>query len=133
MKYLITESQIDDLIIKQLDTLFDVSNIHWTHPLEINDETGEEFEDQTRIKFYFGDYGDDDSVFLWYGKEYWGGTDSESYMGYKQKSPLIEIEEPYHSNLKNLFGNMWYKPFKVWFQKNFEVSVKTVTDEVFGK
>ena len=132
MDYIVGESQLDDLIKKQLDNMFDVSNIHWTHPLEIDDETDEEYEDPNRIQFYFGDYGDDDSVFLWYDKGYWG-KDSQSYNGYKSKSPIVDIEEPYLSNLNGLFGNMWYKPFKEWFKENFEVGVKTVMDEVFNQ
>jgi len=132
MKYLITESQIDELIMKQLDVMFDVSNIHWTHPYEWSYESGEEYEDSTRIEFYYGDYGDGDTVFRWYDKDYWG-QDYQSYSGYKSKSPIVDIEEPYNSNLNSLFANKWHKPFKVWFDKNFKVSVKTVMDEVFGK
>lgn len=132
MKYLLTESQIDELITKQLDIMFDVDNIHSTSPYEYDDDTGEEYEDTNRIEFYFGDYGDEDTVFRWYSKEYWG-QDAESYRGYKQKSPIVEIEEPYLSNLNGLFGSMWHKPFKEWFKLNFEVPVKTVMDEVFDK
>jgi hypothetical protein len=130
MKYLITESQIDDLITKQLNTMFDVSNINSTHPYEYNDETGEEYEDNERIEFYFGDFGDEETVFQWYGKGYWGDNQND-YRGYKTKSPIVDIEEPYQSNLNNLFGNKWYKPFKVWFEKNFEVPVKSIMDEVY--
>jgi hypothetical protein len=130
MDYIIGESQLDDLIKKQLDNMFDVSNINWTNPIDIDDDTDEEFEDPNRILFYFGDYGDEDTVFRWYGKEYWGGTESESYNGYKSKSPIVEIDEPYLTNLNGLFGNIWYKPFKEWFKENFEVSVKTVMDEI---
>jgi len=130
MKYVITESQIDTLIMKQLDKMFDVSNINWTHPYEY-DENGEEFEDSERMDFYFGDYGDD-SVFMWYGKGYWGDNQHD-YRGYKSKSPIVDIEEPYHSYLNGLFGNRWYEPFKVWFKENFNVNVKTVMDEVYNK
>jgi hypothetical protein len=129
MKYLIKESQLDVAIKRQLDIMFDVSNIHWTHPLDNDDETEEEFEDPNRIQFYFGDYGDEDSVFLWYGKEYWD-ENPDNYIKFTSNSPIVIIDDPYHSNLNNLFGNMWYKPFKEWFKENFEVSVKSVMDEI---
>ena len=131
MKYLIAESQMDTLIMKQLDVIFDVPNIHWTNPYGTGDDDYDH-EDSTRLEFYYGDYGDGDTVFLWYDKDYWG-QDSNSYNGYKSKSPIVDIEEPFRSNLNGLFGNMWYKPFKVWFKFNFDVTVKSVSDEVFPK
>ena len=132
MKYLLKESQVDDLIMKQLDTMFDVSNIKSTHPFEFDEVSGEEYEDTSRIDFYTGEYGEGDSVFLWYDKDYWG-KDSNSYRGYKAKSPIVDIEEPYNTYLNSLFGDKWYKPFKEWFEFNFDVYVKTVMDEVYNK
>ena len=132
MKYVLSESQMNDLIIRQLNIMFDVDNIHWTYPYEYDDDTGEEFEDTNRIEFYIGDYGDDETVFRWYSKDYWGGN-PDNYIGYTSKSPIVDIEEPYLSNLNGLFGNKWYKPFKDWFKFNFDVYVKSVNDEVFNK
>lgn len=132
MDYIVGQSQLDELIKKQLYVMFDVDNIHSTSPYEYNDDTGEEYEDSTRIEFYVGDYGDEETVFYWYDKGYWG-QDSESYNGYKTKSPMVDIEEPYRGRLNGLFGNMWYKPFKEWFKENFDVQVKTVMDEVYNK
>lgn len=132
MDYVVGQSQLDSLITKQLDIMFDVPNIHWTYPYEFSDERGEEYEDSSRIEFYYGDYGDGETVFLWYSKDYWG-ENSQSYNGYKSKSPVVDIEEPYLTNLNALFGNMWHKPFKAWFEFNFDVAVKSVSDEVFNK
>jgi len=131
MKYIITESQIDSLIIKQLDVMFDVPNIHWTHPYGDGDNNYDH-EDSERIEFYLGDYGDGDTVFYWYDKGYWGAN-PDNYIGYTSKSPIVDIEEPYRSNLNGLFGDKWYKPFKDWFEFNFDVYVKSVSDEVFPK
>jgi hypothetical protein len=131
MKYIITESQIDSLITKQLDIMFDVENINWTHPYGTGDDDYDH-EDSERIEYYFGDYGDGDTIFYWYDKGYWG-QNPDNYIGYTSKSPIVDIEEPYHSNLNALFGDKWYKPFKVWFEFNFEVPVKSVSDEVFNK
>jgi len=132
MNYKITETQLDNLITNQIDIMFDVDNIHWTHPLEVNYETDEEYEDPNRIEFYKGDYGDEDTVFRWYSKEYWE-PNPDNYIGYTRNSPLVEIENPYKENLNNLFGDKWYKPFKVWFKNNFDIEVKSVTDEIYNK
>ena len=112
--------------------MFDVENINFTNPYEYDEESGEEYEDPDRIQFYFGDYGDEDYVFLWYDRGYWG-DESESYYAYKENSPILEIEEPYVSQLNGMFADKWFKPFKEWFRENFEVPVKTLTDEIYIK
>lgn len=132
MKYIISESQLGQMILSQLDKMFDVSRVNWTHPYEVDYENGEEYEDPNRIEFYFDDYGDDETFVRWYGKDYWD-KDSESYMGYKSNSPLIEVEEPYNSRLNAAFGNKWYKPFKIWFEENFKIPVKSISHEVFDR
>mgnify|MGYP000924348279 CR=1 FL=1 len=42
MKYIITESKLEESIVHYIDELFDVDDIHWTNPIEQDDETGEE-------------------------------------------------------------------------------------------
>ena len=136
MKYLIKESQLNDSTIKQLedaikrqlDMMFNVPDINWTHPYG-DFEHNYEHEDTTRIVFYFDDYSDDDIIFRWYDAEYWD-ENPDNYIKFTSKSPIVQIDEPYHSNLNNLFGNLWYKPFKEWFKDNFELSVKSVMDEI---
>ena len=51
----------------------------------------------------------------------------------KSKSPLLQIEEPFLTNLNSLFVNNWHKPFKIWFKKNFDVPVKTTMDELYNR
>lgn len=132
MKYILTESKLNSSIKKQLDVMFDVENINSTNPYEYDDD-GNEYEDENRVQFYIGDYGNDDDVFLWYAKEYWGGTESESYMGYKQASPVVEIVSPYDQQLNGLFGHHWFEPFKEWFTENFDLPVKSVMNEIYYK
>ena len=68
MKYIITESKLDETITNYLDGLFDIDNINWTHPLDYDLDTGEEWDDVNRVVFYMGDYeGEDDGCFYWYG------------------------------------------------------------------
>ena len=63
MKYLITESKLEESIVHYINELFDVNNIHWTNPLEQDDETGEEWDDDNRVIFYVGDYEGEDAFF----------------------------------------------------------------------
>ena len=70
MKYIITESRLEETITNYLYELFDVDNIHYTVPYEYDDETGEEGDDNTRMEFYMGDYENDDTCFRWYDCEY---------------------------------------------------------------
>jgi hypothetical protein len=54
MKYIITESKLDETITNYLDELFNIDDINWTHPLDYDLETGEEWDDVNRVVFYMG-------------------------------------------------------------------------------
>ena len=87
-----------------------------------NDETGEEYDDDTRVEFYIGDYEDgDNDIFKWYDCEYFY-EDSEP----RNRCPLVVIEHPYDNTLVGYFGDKWEEPFKKWFTENFDLPVKTV-------
>ena len=66
MKYVITESKLEETIMNYFDELFDIQDLHWTHPYEYDDESGEEGDDENRIEFYKGDYSDMDTCFRYY-------------------------------------------------------------------
>jgi len=122
MKYVITESKLEQTIINYLDELFDVDNINSLNPYEYDDETGEEYDDDTRVEFYIGDYEDgDNDIFKWYDCEYFY-EDSEP----RNRCPLVVIEHPYDNTLVGYFGDKWEGPFKKWFKENFDLPVKTV-------
>jgi len=122
MKYLITESKLEESILYYIDELFDVNDINWTYPLEYDDETDEEWEDGNRIVFYVGDYnGEDDGCFYWYGCEYFNPNSPAS-----EKCPIVSVEVEYKKQLDGYFGDLWHGPFKKWFKEHFELPVKTV-------
>ena len=121
MKYIITESRLEETITNYLDELFDVDNINYTVPYEYNDDTGEEYDDDTRMEFYIGDYGDDDTCFRYYFCEYFD-EGSEA----RELCPIVNVEFPYDERLNAYFGDKWVGPFKKWFYKNFDLPVKTV-------
>lgn len=121
MKYVITESKINDIITSYLYELFDVDNINSTNPLEYDDDTEEEWEDENRVEFYIGDYSDEDTCFRWYDCDYfYPGTDA------KKICPQVILEPEYSTQLTSYFGELWKEPFKKWFYENFDLPVKTV-------
>jgi len=121
MKYVITESRLDETITNYLYQIFDVENIHYTVPYEYDDETGEEGDDDTRMEFYIGDYENDDSCFKYYTCDYFDEGSNP-----KEICPIVGVDYPYDTKLNGYFGDKWHEPFKKWFTENFDLPVKTV-------
>lgn len=122
MKYIISESKLDKIVMDYLDEIFEIDDLNWTHPYDYDDETGEEGEDENRIEFYIGDYqGDQEGCFRWYACDYFK---EGSYA--KDICPTISIENEYSSRLNGYFGDKWHKPFKKWIKLHFNLPVKTI-------
>ena len=101
MKYIITESKFDQIIINYFNELFDVDNINYTNPTEYDDETGENYDDDTMVEFYIGDYEDgDNDIFKWYDCEYF-----YEYSDPRNRCPLVVIDHPYDDTLTGYFGD----------------------------
>ena len=49
MKYIITESKFENLVIEYLDELFDVEDINWTYAQEWDEDTDQHQEDENAI------------------------------------------------------------------------------------
>ena len=122
MKYIITESRLEENILHYINELFDVNDINWTNPIEDDDETGEEWEDDNRVVFYVGDYeGEDGGCFYWYACDYFNPNSPAS-----KNCPMVSVELEYKKQLDGYFGDLWHKPFKKWFKEHFELPVKTI-------
>lgn len=122
MRYIISESKLNQTITNYLDELFPFDDINWHHPYEYDDETGEEFEGNTLIEYYKGDFNDgEDICFRYYFCEYFT---QGSYA--RDICPTVTLELPYEKTLNGYFGEMWKEPFKLWFEEKFELPVKTV-------
>jgi len=122
MKYIIAESRLENIVIEYLNGMFDVSNINSMNPYEYDDETGAEYEDDSRVLFYLGDYEDSDNyIFKWYDCGYFNPGSSAQDI-----CPTVVIEHPYDDRLIAYFGDKWEEPFKKWFTENFDLPVKTV-------
>ena len=120
MKYIITESKLNQTVKNYLNNTLDVENINWTY---LTNEWGDE---EDAIEFYLGDYMDNDDVlFRLYGEEYWDGSYSSDWR--KELSPMLYIEDQGLLNsLEGLFNDNWKEGFKEWFVETFEMPVKTV-------
>ena len=122
MKYIITESRLEENILHYINEIFDVNDIHSTNPLEWDEETGEEWEDENRVVFYIGDYeGEDEGCFYWYDCEYFTPNSPVS-----EKCPMVSVEIEHKKQLDGYFGDLWHGPFKKWFKEHFELPVKTI-------
>ena len=122
MKYIIAESRLEENILYYINEIFDVNDIHSTNPLEWDEETGEEWEDENRVVFYIGDYnGEDEGCFYWYDCKYFIRDSPAS-----KKCPLVSVEIEYKKQLDGYFGDMWHEPFKKWFKEHFELPVKMI-------
>ena len=122
MKYIITESKLEESILYYINELFDVNNINSTNPLEYDEETGEEWDDNNRVVFYIGDYnGDEEGCFYWYACDYFTPHSTAS-----RNCPIVTVENEYKNQLDGYFGNMWHGPFKKWFTENFNLPFKTI-------
>ena len=121
MKYIITESKLNEVITNYLNDMFDTSEMNWSNPYDYNDETGEEGEDENRVEFYLEDYDDDEICFRWYDCGYF----TEYSVG-QEFCPTVLVEYPYIQTLNGLFNELWHEPFKQWFTDNFNLPIKTV-------
>jgi hypothetical protein len=118
MRYIISESKLEETIINYFDELFSVDDINSTHPYEEFDD-GTEGEDENRIEFYKGDYGDEDTCFSYYKCDYF-----TPYSGARENCPMIQVEKKYERILDGYFGDTWREPFKKWFWETFDLRIK---------
>ena len=121
MKYLISESRLEELITDYFDETFPIGEISWTNPIE-EFEDGTEGEDPNRLEFYLGDYGDDNTIFRWYGCEYFREGSHA-----RKICPEVVVEGPYDRMLNSYFSDNWEEPFRKWFIEKFNLPVKTVS------
>lgn len=116
----ITESRRDKVMTDYFDEIFNLAEINWRNPWEVDDD-GNEYDDTLRTEFYYGSEFDDDTVFRYYDK----GFFREGSLGDRQ-SPLLSIEGEPGIKLDGYFGDNWHEPFKVWFRNNFGLDIKTI-------
>jgi hypothetical protein len=120
MKYIITESKLENFITNYIEDLFSVDEINWANPRMYDPEEMESYEDPNLIEYYIGDYEEGDNIFFrWYGCDYFSSNAQSN-------CPLVVVEVEYERQLNLLFNNKWKEPFKDWFTSSFNLPVKYV-------
>jgi len=131
MKYIITENRLNKVVVLFLEHLFKdgIYKVLWNEA-----ETPEE--NENIIVFYDDDYKNNieyEPLFEYIFKEYYEGLDPDSSWviinNWADKAPLIEIiRNDLVETLNSTFGRGEWKPgFKIWFEKTFELPVKTIS------
>jgi hypothetical protein len=127
MKIIITESKLHQAVIDYLNERYDINNIGWTYGI---DEWGNEVD--YAVSYYEGDYDEDDTLFRWYGEDYWTSEEGDLWTDehikeMKDKSPILSFEDTNTLNtLNGYFGDKWKQPFIDWFWEKFHIPVKTI-------
>jgi hypothetical protein len=130
MKYIITENRLNNLVVKFLEHMFK-DKIY--NESSFNYDT--EGRDENLIMFYDDDYKNNiqyEPLFEYIFKEYYDNLDAETQFNminrWGESAPLIEIiRNDLVETLNSTFGRGEWKPgFKIWFEKTFELPVKTI-------
>ena len=119
MKVNINKSKLDNIIYQYIDDLFhnnELGQLNYTYFNDLGDER------DWQINFYFGDYGDDNTAFVWETEEIYnhygisGGEDC----------PHVIIEGNIENKLNAMFNDLWKPIFKIWFKYNYDLELKTI-------
>ena len=122
MKYIITENRLNNFIIQYIEKKYPVRDINYT---EGEDDYGNP--DDSAYEFYLGDYDDNETIFRWYGKEYWEGDNDEILRNRIERSPILYFEDSREpTKLDKMFGEHWKPVFKKWFYDNFDLEINTI-------
>jgi hypothetical protein len=130
MKYLITESKLEQVIYDYIDKLFAAENGKTEiHKLNSIDEDGKDIDgayDFVNDDYYDGD--NQDYLFSWTGKEYYENHQSQSFgTRLVNEAPIVEIlDKNKVMTLNSIFSEMWEPIFDKWFQDKVNLPIKTL-------
>lgn len=121
MRYIISESKLNDAMIKLFNQYINVDEMKYYHPVE-ETEDGDEYEDLNRTIFYVGDVELDDSeIFRYYECDYF-----EPQAQIKTRCPLISLDYDIIDTFNDLFGDLWKEPFRKWVNNTFDLYAKEI-------
>ena len=95
MKYILTESKLDDIVKRYLDFNYNLNDIRFIHT-EWNQEGNYSGEIEDTGQYYLGDYGEYDIFAYKYGYEYFNPIKGEP-----EDFPKLELEYDIFENLYN--------------------------------
>ena len=121
MRYIISESRLNDAMVKLFNQYINVDEVKYYHPVE-ETEDGEEYEDLNRAVFYVGDVElDDAEIFRYYDCDYF---DTQAQI--RRKCPLLSLDYQLINTFNDLFGDLWKEPFRKWINESFDLRAKTI-------
>jgi hypothetical protein len=127
MKTIISENKLHDVISKYIDDYLDGNKIDWIYGLDDSEnEYDEMLENENFLIFYNGDWQDSDVVFHYFEVDYYDKNDP-SHKPFRDKAPILEVQDKYSEHLNSMFSHHWKGPMKEWFEFYFKLPVKTVT------
>jgi hypothetical protein len=141
MKYIITESKLDQVIYDYLDELFAAENGNSEiYKLEVFSTQPENRNEPLEGQYDFvnDDYyetNDQEYLFSWTGKEYYESITpnyitQDEMEKYSKRTPIVEIlDNNIVRQLDSYFGDLWKPAFKKWFVDKTEMDYKTLYSE----
>jgi hypothetical protein len=136
MKYIITESKLEQAIYQYIDNLFasqngntEIYKLPAIPAIPDTDEIIEGVYDFVNDDYYDGD--NQDYLFSWTGREYYDNEKRKNYQSKGQKfidlAPIVEIHDENKVYTLNLYFNEMWKPiFNKWFQDKVNLPIKTL-------
>lgn len=122
-KFIITENRLETTIVNYLNKKY--GGLTWTYGI---DDDG----DYNKCGLAYvkvDDYDYDDVFFRVYQKCWWDVQDGTTYSKEMfEESPILIFEntEDYNT-LTSYFGKHWVELFKKWFEKTYDLELKTVS------
>lgn len=118
MKYIITENQMDQIILNYIEENYgDLSEWYG-----FDDEASQT---ECIIEFYRGDYYEHEDAFKVYEKCWWDPK-AEKYSELIERSPVLIFDNEVDMvTLDGFFGERWKPIFKEWLFNKYNVKVKS--------
>ena len=116
MKYIIKENKLDSIVKKYLDSILNLSDLHFMK--YVDDDDGTEIEDCGTYYFgdYYDEYGDLGDIFgIKYGVEYF----TNELRNHPEMFPAIDLNWELRRDISSMFADKknWEKPFLEWFNE----------------
>jgi hypothetical protein len=125
MKYIITESKLENAIMEYINNTNIIPDYGWSTPEEYKEELNRWGE----VMLYLND----DTSFRYFGCNSGDNEDdmdfSPSGRLYHFECPLLQVWPSVSYQLNNLFGDLWKPVLKKWFEENTGLEVSEITDE----
>ena len=122
MRYALSESRLNNVMIKFFQKEINLDEIKSHHPTE-EDPNGEEYEDINKTYYYIGDFwDDDDSLFTYYECDYFYRNSLEI----RERCPILLIDDKILNTFNGMFDDLWVEPFRKWINDELDLNVKSI-------